>query len=111
MKKSTTRTTDVLDHEVDFERFGPVRRRAFAGAAERGGPSLLALWGMPELAPEAVLLRRGRPSKGESRGTVARSVRLPAAVWKEIDKKARSKHLNTHQAMRAALLGWLRRAS
>ncbi len=34
---------------------------AFAGAGERGGPSLLALWEMPELPPAALLgwLRRG----------------------------------------------------
>lgn len=110
MKRPTTRTTDVLDSEVDFTRFGPVRRNAFAGAGERGGPSLLALWEMPELAPGAVLLRRGHPGKGKSRKTVVRSVRLPAAIWKDVEEKARSKHLNLHQAMRAALLGWLRRA-
>ena len=109
MKRSTTRTTDVLDGEVDFNRFGPVRRNAFAGAGERGGPSLLALWEMPELPHDAVLLRRGRPGKGQSRKTVVRSVRLPAALWMEIERKARAKHLNPHQAMRAALLGWLRR--
>jgi hypothetical protein len=28
-----------------------------------------------------------------------------------LDRKARSKNLNLHQAMRAALLGWIRRAS
>jgi hypothetical protein len=110
MKGSITKTTDVLEHEVDFNRFGPARRNAFAGAYERGGPSLLALWEMPEIAPDAVPLRRGHPGKGKSRATVARSVRLPAAVWKELESKARSKHLNLHQAMRAALLGWLRRA-
>jgi hypothetical protein len=103
--------TDVLDTEVDFERFGPVRRNAFAGAGERGGPSLLALWEMPELAPNVVLLRRGHPGRGKSRKTIARSVRLPAGVWNEIEKKARSKHVNLHQAMRAALLGWLTRSS
>jgi hypothetical protein len=65
---------------------------------------------MPELSPDAVLLRRGHPGQGQSRETVVRSVRLPAAVWRELEKKARSKHLNAHQAMRAALLGWLRRA-
>jgi len=27
----------------------------------------------------------------------------------EIERTARSKHLNLHQAMRAALLGWIRR--
>lgn len=110
MKKRTTKTTDILGAEVDFDRFGPVRRNAFAGAGERGGPSLLALWEMPELSSDAMLLRRGHPGKGKSRKTVVRSVRLPEDVWKEVEKKARSKHLNLHQAMRAALLGWVRRA-
>jgi hypothetical protein len=110
MKKRTTRTTDVLDQEVDFDRFGPVRRHAFAGSDERGGPSLLALWEMPELGADAVLLRRGHPGKGKTRRTVVRSVRLPAAIWSEVEEKARSKHLNLHQAMRAAHVGWLRRA-
>jgi predicted DNA-binding ribbon-helix-helix protein len=66
---------------------------------------------MPELATDAVLLRRGRPAKGKRRTTVVRSVRLPEALWKQLERTARSKHLNLHQAMRAALLGWIRRAS
>jgi hypothetical protein len=102
--------TDPLEGEVDFERFRPVRRNAFAGAGERGGPSLLALWEMPEISSGALLLRRGNPGKGESRKTVVRSVRLPAAVWREVEEKARTKHLNLHQAMRAALVGWVHRA-
>jgi hypothetical protein len=110
MKKNTTKTTDPILGEVDFERFGPVRRDAFAGAGERGGPSLLALWEMPEIRPNAVLLRRGNPGKGKSRTTVVRSIRLPAEVWKEVEKAAKAKHLNLHQAMRAALLGWVHRA-
>ncbi len=80
-----------------------------AGAGEKGGPSLLALWEMPELPPDAFLLSRGHPGKGKTRKTVMRSVRLPAAIWSEVEEKARSKHLNLHQAMRAALVGWLRR--
>jgi hypothetical protein len=111
MKKRATRTIDPLDGPVDFARFGPVRRNAFAGGDEPGGPSLLALWEMPELTSEAVLLRRGRPVKGERRTSVVRSVRLPEALWTELERAARSKHLNLHQAMRAALLGWIRRAS
>jgi hypothetical protein len=109
MKRNTTKATDPLDEELDFERFGPVRRNAFSGAGERGGPSLLALWEMPEIRPGAVLLRRGHPGQGRSRTTVVRSIRLPAAVWKEIEDKARAKHLNLHRAMRAALLGWVHR--
>ena len=111
MRKRVTRTTDLLDSEVDFARFGPVRRNAFAGADEPGGPSLLALWEMPQLASGAVLLRRGHPGKGKRRTTKVRSVRLPEVLWKELERTARSKHLNLHQAMRAALLGWIRQAS
>ena len=110
MREHATRTADPLDGPVDFSRFGPIRRNAFAGAGEPGGPSLQALWEMPEIAAGAVLLRRGHPGKGKRRTTIARSVRLPEALWKELERTARSKHLNLHQAMRAALLGWIRRA-
>ena len=110
MKKRTTKTTDPLDDPIDFARFGPVRRNAFAGAGETGGPSLLALWEMPQLATTVMLLRRGRPGKGDRRTSIVRSVRLPEALWKEMERAARSKRLNLHQAMRAALLGWIRRA-
>ncbi len=108
MSNTTTKTTDPLDEEVDFDRFGPVRRNAFAGGGERGGPSLQALWEMPELSSDAMLLRRGHPGKGKKRKTVARSVRLPEEVWRQLEEKAAARGLNVHQVMRAALLGWLR---
>jgi hypothetical protein len=63
---------------------------------------------MPQLAAHAVLMRRGRPAKGARRTSTVRSVRLPEALWNEIERTARSKRLNLHQAMRAALLGWIR---
>jgi hypothetical protein len=110
MKKRATRTTDPLDGPVDFERFGPMRRNAFAGAGEPGGPTLAALWEMPELGDGSVLLRRGHPGRGKRRTTVVRSVRLPEELWAELERAARAKRLNLHQAMRAALLGWIRRA-
>jgi hypothetical protein len=109
MKKRTTKTTEPLEGPIDFTRFGPARRNAFAGAGEPGGPSLQALWEMPQLATKAVLLRRGRPGNGVRRTSTVRSVRLPDALWKEMERLARSKRLNLHQAMRAALLGWIRR--
>jgi hypothetical protein len=111
MSARGTRTADPLDGPVDFERFGALRHRAFAGGGEPSGPSLQALWEMPELAAGAVLLRRGRPGKGARRTTIVRSVRLPETLWKQLERAARAKHLNVHQAMRAALLGWIRRAS
>jgi hypothetical protein len=39
-----------------------------------------------------------------------RSVRVPEALWVRMDAQARAKGMNLHQAMRAALLGWIRRA-
>jgi hypothetical protein len=110
MRKRATKTIDPLDGPIDFTRFGPVRRNAFAGAGEAGGPSLRALWEMPQLAAGVVMLRRGRPAKGRRHTSTVKSVRLPEALWKELERTARSKRLNLHQAMRAALLGWIRRA-
>jgi hypothetical protein len=109
MRKRATKTTDPLDGPIDFTRFGPVRRHAFAGAGEAGGPSLRALWEMPQLATSAVLLRRGRPGNGRRHTSTVKSVRLPEALWKEMERVARAKRLNLHQAMRAALLGWIHR--
>ena len=109
-KKSSRSVRDPLDGPVDFERFGPVRRNAFAGADEPGGPSLSALWEMPEIDRATVLLRRGRPPKGAARATEVRSMRLPAETWRRVEAAARKKHLNLHQAMREAVLGWVRRA-
>jgi hypothetical protein len=109
MRKRTTRTIDPLDGTIDFTRFGPVRRNAFAGGGEAGGPSLQAVWEMPQIAADAVLLRRGRPGRGRRGTATVRSVRLPDALWKELERTARAKRLNVQQAMRAALLGWIRR--
>ena len=74
------------------------------------GPSLLARWEVPELATDAVLLRRGHPGRDKRRTTVVRSVPLPEDLWKELERTARSRNLDLHQAMRATLLGWIRRA-
>lgn len=108
MKKRTTRTTDVLDAEIDFARFGPVRRNAFAGANETDGPSLLALWEMPELAPTARPVRRGTSTRATASRPVVRPVELPADVWEKIAVKARAKRLDVDEALRDAVAAWLR---
>ena len=110
MRKRITKQTVRLDEELDFSTLGPVPRNAFAGAGQRGGPSLLALWEMPEVKPGSMMLRRGRPANGEVRQTVTKSIRLPAEIWEEVEARAKAKHLNMHQAMRTALLNWLRQA-
>jgi hypothetical protein len=108
MKKRVIKMIDPLDRELDFSTLGRVRRNAFAGSGQRGGPSLAALWEMPELESNQIMLRRGRPAHSAVRKTVAKSIRLPEAIWKQFEKRAKSKHLGIHQAMRTALLSWLK---
>lgn len=61
MSKRATSKTSPLDGPIDFARFGPARRNAFAGTGEPGGPWLAALWEMPQLAPDAP---KGRGPRG-----------------------------------------------
>ncbi len=56
----------------------------------------------------SVHVGRGRPEKGTETGpTVPRSVRFPAGVWKELEKKAKAEGMPLHAALRAAVLAWL----
>jgi hypothetical protein len=113
MKKLVTKKTkevDLLIDELDFSRLGKPRRNAFAGGGEAGGPSLQSLWEMPELSPDTMMLRRGRPTQGQARATVVKSIRLPEALWRQVAAKASRKQLNLHQAMRSALLRWMKEA-
>ncbi len=62
------------------------------------------------MAAQGVQFGRGRPKKGsESTGTVPRSIRLPEAVWKKLEQRARGKGLTPHAALRAAVIEWLER--
>jgi hypothetical protein len=52
---------------------------------------------------------RGRPKKGTETGpTIPRSVRFPATVWAQIERRAAKEGLPLHAALRAAVLGWLK---
>jgi hypothetical protein len=92
-------------------------------------PSAASLREMPELDFTKVKLRPnpyaariaaegrfhiapGRPRKGTETGpTVPRSIRFPAPVWRQIEKRAAAKGITLHAALRAAVVAWMRQGS
>lgn len=92
-------------------------------------PSAASLREMPELDFTKVKLRPnpyaariaaegrfhvapGRPRKGTETGpTVPRSIRFPAPVWRQIEKRATAEGLTLHAALRAAVVAWMRQGS
>lgn len=53
---------------------------------------------------------RGRPKKGTETGpTIPRSVRFPASVWKDLERRAEVEGIPLHAALRAAVLAWAHR--
>ena len=89
-------------------------------------PSAASLREMPELDFTKVKLRRnpyaariaaegrfhiapGRPRKGTETGpTVPRSIRFPAPVWRQVEKRAKAQGITLHAALRAAVIAWMR---
>ncbi len=66
------------------------------------------------IAKEGIVVQvgRGRPRKLLEVGTTQpRSVRFPALVWKQIEKRARAKRMTVHAALREAILAWLESAA
>lgn len=56
--------------------------------------------------------RRGRPKKGErASGTRTRSVRLPHAAWKELERVAKKEGTTVHALIRQAILAKLGNAA
>lgn len=83
--------------EADFDRV-KVRRSNFAERIKTGGLTLQ--------------VGRGRPRGGAEMGpTVLKSVRLPPAIWKELEKRARAEGVAVHALVRKAILALLRRAA
>ncbi len=69
-------------------------------------------WAARVAAEGIVHVTRGRPKKGTETGpTVPRSIRFPAPVWKQLERRAREEGLTLHSALRAAILDWAKRAS
>jgi len=83
--------------EADFARV-KVRRSDYAARIKAGGLT--------------VQVGRGRPVAGTEGGpTVPKSVRLPPAIWKELEKLARAEGATVHALVRKAILALLRRAA
>lgn len=117
---------------VDFGAYGAGERNPFAARMKaegwelvHEGPSSESLQDIPELRasakgrpnPYAERIRaqgielqvgRRRPRRDKEVGpTVVKSVRLPPAVWKRLEKQARASGIALHALVRAALLEWL----
>src|SRR5262245_42536300 len=83
--------------EADFGRV-KLRRSNYAERIKTGGLTLQ--------------VGRGRPRAGDEAGTtVPKSVRLPPAIWKELEKRARAEGVAVHALVRKAILALLRRAA
>ena len=55
----------------------------------------------------AMVLRRGRPRKGEVAETVqVKSIKMTPDFWEAFEAQAENAGLNMHAAMRAALVEW-----
>lgn len=119
---------------VDFRRYGRGRANPFAKRVKREGwqlvheePSPASLREMPELSPSVpgrrnpyakriqtggieLQVGRGRPRAGKEVGpTQVKSVRLPPALWKRLERHARAQGVALHALVRAALVDWLER--
>ena len=82
--------------EIDFST-ARVRRNPYSAAVTKSGIT--------------IQVGRGRPKKLlEVGGTIPRSVRFPAAVWRRIEARAKSRGLTLHAALREAILAWLKAA-
>lgn len=125
--------------EVSDIDFGPyqLRQNRFAKRVKKEGillvhdsPSPASLKAIPEADFGRVKVRRsnyaerikadgltlqvgrGRPRGGAETGpTILKSVRLPPAIWKELEKRARAEGVAVHALVRKAILALLRRAA
>jgi len=115
--------------EIDFDRYR-IRRNGYAKRIARegidvahDGPSRSSLRAMPEarfagaeprrnpyatrIAAGGITLQvgKGRPTRAAEVGpTLPRSVRLPPAVWRELERRARLEGVAVHALVRRAVL-------
>lgn len=91
---------DWSDERIDFRVWKSVPGNPFADYDPRDGIALWSLWEMPS-SSVGQLVRRGRP-RGEP--TAVRSIRLPVATWKRLEREAKRTHttVNSLVAQRVA---------
>jgi len=119
--------------EIDFSAYRVRKSRFSKRIAKEGlelvhdGPSRASLAEIPEADFGQVRVRRspyaarikasglslqvgkGRPKHGTETGpTILKSVRLPPAVWKELERRARAEGVAVHALVRKAILALLR---
>jgi hypothetical protein len=41
--------------------------------------------------------------------TIPRSIRFPARIWRQLEKRAKAEHITLHAALRAAVMEWAAR--
>lgn len=117
--------------EVDFARY-QARPNRFAMRVQKTGidlvhgePSPASLAEVPEVDFTAVRTRgrarraakdvtvrlqigKGRPPRGAEVGpTSVRSIRLPAAVWRSLEKRATRQRMTVHSLLRTAVVNYL----
>jgi len=119
--------------EVDLETLR-VRRNPYASRIAREGrkivhesPRASSLAAMPEPDFDRVQVRRnpyatraaepqlqygrGRPPRGEETGgTSTRSIRLPAAMWRDLEALARERQTTVHALLREVIVGFVQQA-
>src|SRR5687767_10973427 len=56
--------------------------------------------------------RRGRPRKGtKAAGSSPRSIRFSDAMWRELERRAKQRHISLHALLREVIAEWLTRAA
>lgn len=138
IKKHSLPSTQSLREmpEIEFSRFRVRKNRFAKRIAAQGievmheGPSRSSLKAIPEadfsrqkvrrnpyakrIAATGIVLQvgRGRPERGGEVGpTVTKSVRLPPALWVELEKRARAEGVAVHALIRHAIVDLIRRVA
>jgi hypothetical protein len=80
----------------------------FAGMPLEERPESLPVAKLRELEGADHAFRAAGRTKGMETGlTIARSVRLPASVWRHLEGRAKAEGLALHAAIRAAVMAWV----